>query len=107
MIKDGLLQPSVQGDMLRIETFRPLNADSTGSIALEDLDLPALDLHLQADRDAPARRRAPARRELRNRMPPRLAKWIRSGQSWSSCFLWPGPLACFLRRTNRPGEVGE
>ena len=40
-------------------------------------------------------------RELRDCMPPRVAKWMRSGQSWSSCFLWPGPLACFLRRTNR------
>ena len=40
----------------------------------------------------------PVRQELRSCMPIPLAKWIRSvsERSWSSCLLWPGPLAKFL-----------
>jgi len=37
VLKDGLLQPSVSGEMLLMQAFRLLDADSTGSISLEAL----------------------------------------------------------------------
>ena len=37
MLKDGLLQPAASGEMLLMQAFRLLDADSSGSISLEAL----------------------------------------------------------------------